>query len=93
MIIVLCILLCTAGLVMQALCEPKMLRFAKLFQYKASYHVRIGRFMSLCLAFLCSLWAAPKTAIVVWAGSFSFSVVIVAIGWAIFSRYREAFRS
>ncbi|WP_016738038.1 hypothetical protein [Gluconobacter thailandicus] len=92
MMIFLCFLLCSAGLAMQALCEPKMLRFAKLQQSNPSSIFRIGRYACLLLALFMSFWFQPVTAIFLWAGAFSLSVLAVSLGWAVLARYREVSR-
>lgn len=74
---------------MHALCEPKMLRFAKLHHNEPSPFMRIGRFACLFLAFLFPLWSQPKTAIFIWSGAFSLGAVAVSLSWAAFARLRE----
>lgn len=87
--LLLCILLCTVGLFLHGLCQPKMLRFARLPQTQPRRLVSVGRIACLLLTFSLQLYHRPTVAIFVSAGTFSLGVVIVSVGWAALARYRE----
>lgn len=87
--LLLCILICSIGLFLHALCEPKMRRFAKLSQTSSLRLISTGRIACLLLALVLPLCQRPATAVFLWAGAFSLSALIVSISWATLAWYRE----
>lgn len=90
--LILCLVFWLLGLGLQAACEPKMLRFARLPDLTLPPSVRWGRFIFPLLGLVIVFWTNPVVAIFVWAGTFSVAAVIVAIVWASLTRVLESRR-
>lgn len=89
MSILICVLLWSLSLSLQAFQEPKMLRFARL--QRPSFPKGVGglRFALPVLALILCFVDRASTAVLVWAGTASVAALVVALGWAAFARYRE----
>lgn len=89
MSLALCMVFWLLGLGLQAACEHKMLRFARLPEEILPRPARIGRVVFPLLGLVIAFWLEPITAIFLWVGAFSMASVIVALVWAILARYQE----